>query len=73
MAAIAALAMRMASAGRMSAVYAGGSTIFARCTLMAGVLFVLNALVTKALVSWAQGLLASETMPSLFARLGNAY
>jgi hypothetical protein len=45
---------------------------FRTLTLMASVLFVLNALVTKALVSWAQGLLASEDDAASFARLGNA-
>jgi hypothetical protein len=45
---------------------------FRTLTLMASVLFVLNALVTKALVSWTQGLLASEDDAASFGRLGNA-
>jgi hypothetical protein len=45
---------------------------FRTLTLMAGVLFVLNALVTKALVSWTQGLLASEDDAASFGRLGSA-
>jgi hypothetical protein len=45
---------------------------FRTLTLMAGVLFVLNALVTKALVNWAQGLLADENDVASFARLGSA-
>jgi hypothetical protein len=45
---------------------------FRTLTLMASVLFVLNALVTKALVSWTQGLLASEDDAASFARLGSA-
>jgi hypothetical protein len=46
---------------------------FRTLTLMAGVLFVLNALVTKALVSWTQGILApDENTAASFARLGNA-
>jgi hypothetical protein len=45
---------------------------FRTLTLMAGVLFVLNALVTKALVSWTQGLLASDDDAASFARLGSA-
>ena len=45
---------------------------FRTLTLMASVLFVLNALVTKALVSWSQGLLASEDDAASFGRLGSA-
>lgn len=45
---------------------------FRTLTLMASVLFVLNALVTKALVSWTQGLLASDDDAVSFGRLGNA-
>ena len=45
---------------------------FRTLTLMAGILFVLNALVTKSLVNWTQGLLASEADAAEFARLGSA-
>jgi hypothetical protein len=46
---------------------------FHTLTLMASVLFLLNALVTKALVSWTQGILApDDNTAASFARLGNA-
>jgi hypothetical protein len=44
---------------------------FRTLSLIAGLLFVLNALVTKALVSWTQGLLDTATAGH-YARLGNA-
>jgi hypothetical protein len=44
---------------------------FRTLTLMAGILFALNALVTKALVSWTQSLLADD-VASKFAPLGSA-
>jgi hypothetical protein len=43
---------------------------FRTLTLIAGVLFVLNALVTKALVSWTEGMLSANVAPA-FAPLGN--
>jgi hypothetical protein len=70
----------MAAFGAISVRRSGGSEIahlrqrlsdFRTLSLIAGLLFVLNALVTKALVSWTQGLLALETAGH-FARLGNA-
>jgi hypothetical protein len=45
---------------------------FRTLSLVAGLLFVLNALVTKALMSWTQGLLDPEKTAGSFARLGNA-
>jgi hypothetical protein len=45
---------------------------FRTMTIMAGVLFVLTALVTKSLVSWTQGLLANDSDAASFARLGSA-
>jgi len=71
MAALAALAMRYGGAWSEVTHLRRRLDDFRTLTLMAGILFALNALVTKALVSWTESLLTDE-VASKFAPLGSA-